>query len=123
MTDLASDFGVPAEVKAFVDSGFLVPLSENTAEKTVEFHVPAMRYEDESEAITTFSLTWIHPDHNADYCHYYDETPGDLPNFYMFRETSNSPDDQIELETVDDLIDWLETHQLRVLRKKSMNQP
>lgn len=109
MADLAAEFGVPAELRAFVDNGFLEVLSEKPAEKTVEFHIPTMHYTDDRDAITTFSLIWIHPDHNADFCHYFHEIPGDLPNFYVTKDTTDSGDEQIDgLETVDDLVDWLE---------------
>ena len=36
---------------------------------------------------TTPGLVWIHPEFNAQFCHYYDEKPGDLANFYLFKET------------------------------------
>lgn len=112
MTDLVQQYGLPPELLQFVDSGFLSVLAEKPAEKTVEFHIPAMRFRDENDAITSFSLTWIHPDHNADFCHYFHETPGDLPNFYVDRDTTDAGGDQIDgLETVADLVDWLEQKQ------------
>jgi len=46
--------------------------------KTVEFHLPSKRHTNIQEAITTYGLTWIHPDFNARFCHDCHETPGDL---------------------------------------------
>ena len=36
MVDLANDYGVPPEIMAFVDAGFLEVLAEDHDEKTVE---------------------------------------------------------------------------------------
>jgi hypothetical protein len=55
-----------------------------------------------------YSLTWIHPAFNAQFCHYYDETPGDLANFFVTRETERMADEQLDdLESLDDLVAWL----------------
>jgi len=78
MADLAKDYGVPPEIMAFVDAGFLEVLAETPGEKTVEFHLPSKRHTNIQEAITTYGLTWIHPDFNARFCHDCHETPGDL---------------------------------------------
>ena len=109
MVDLAKEYGVPPEILAFVDAGFLEVLAETPDEKTVEFHIPSKRHTDIEGTIYAYNLTWIHPDFNARFCHFYHETPGDLPNFYVRQDTSVYGDEIIrDLETVDDLVCWLE---------------
>lgn len=100
---LAETYGVPAEVMAFVDAGFLQLLSEKEEEKTVEFHIPALLYEDEEGRATSFTLIWIHPDFNAQFCHYCHENPGDLANFYVMKDTDELGDEWLDMETLDDL--------------------
>lgn len=110
MTDIAAKYNIPDEVMAFVLDGFLEVVSENEAEKTVEFHVPSKRQTDDEGRITSWSVVWIHPDFNAEFCHYYDEKPGDLPNFYVLKDTTDVGDEQVDgLDTVEDLVAWLET--------------
>jgi hypothetical protein len=58
--------------------------------------------------VTAYSLVWIHPDFNREFCWYYDETPGDLPNFYLTRGFSDLGEESIDVESIDDLIYWLE---------------
>ena len=59
--------------------------------------------------IAAYRLVWIHPDHNADFCHYYDEVEGDHPNFYVEVCLSNGPSEVIDdLATDDDLAAWLQ---------------
>jgi hypothetical protein len=111
MVDLAKDYGVPPEVMAFVDGGFLKVLAEAPDEKTVEFHIPSKRTTDTRGTISVCNLTWIHPDFNARFCHFYHETPGDLPNFYATQRSSDYADEHIDLETLDDLVCWLEAFQ------------
>ena len=109
MTDLAPNARIPAEVMKFVDDGFLVFLAEDEAEKTVEFHIPAKRTTDKEGRITSYSLIWIHPNFNAEYCRYYDKEPGDLPNFYIEEDTTDVGSDQIDgIDTLDGLVAWLE---------------
>jgi len=109
MTDLALNYQVPPEVMEFVNDGFLVFLAEDETEKTVEFHIPSRRTTDKEGRITSYSVTWIHPDFNAEFCHYFDKKPGDLPNFYVEEDTSDVGSDPIDgLESVDDLVSWLE---------------
>ncbi len=108
MADLADKYKIPPEVMAFVNDGFLVLLAEVEAEKTIEFHIPSKRQTDDEGRITSYSVIWIHPDFNAEFCHYYDEKPGDLPNFYVRIDTDCSRGEQVDdLETVEDLVDWL----------------
>ena len=113
MPNLAVDYKIPADLQAFIDSGFLEFLSENEAEKTLTFYIPSMEYTDEHGHDIGFTLIWIHPDFNAQFCHFYLETPGDLANFYVFKETSDSGDEQLDIETLDDLICWLQERQNR----------
>ena len=76
---------------------------------TVEFHIPSRRSVDHRGRITAYRIVWIHPDYNAQFCHYYQETPGDLPNFFVEVENSEGPSETVdELETADDLAVWLE---------------
>jgi hypothetical protein len=109
MTDIAAKYKIPAQVMEFVTDGFLEVVLEDEAKKTVEFHIPSKRRKDDEERITSYSVVWIHPDFNAEFCHYYDEKPGDLPNFYALEDTTDVGDEPIDgLDTVDDLVGWLE---------------
>jgi hypothetical protein len=105
---LMTKYGIPLEIMAFIDSGFLELLAETEEEKTVSFHVPARRTVDGEGRITTYSIIWIHPDHNEQFCHFYLEKPGDLVNFYVFQGTTDVGDEQIDLNSVDELVAWLE---------------
>jgi hypothetical protein len=108
MNTLAREYEIPPELMAFVESGFLKVLAEEKAEKTVEFHIPSKRTTDAEGRITTFSVIWIHPQFNAQFCHYYDKVPGDLPNFYVVQDTMEVGDEMVAgLETVPDLVEWL----------------
>jgi hypothetical protein len=79
---------------------------------TVEFHVPSRASVDHRGRVTAYSVVWTHPAHNAEFCDYYHETPGDLPNFYAEAESSEGPSEMIDdLATVDDLAAWLEEFQ------------
>lgn len=113
MTSLAERYAIPEELMHFVDSGFLRFLGEHPSEKTVEFHVPAIRRADAEGRGTSYSLTWIHPNFNADFCHYFTQTPGDLPNFYVNEDTTDVGDDLLEIDSVDELVGWLEETQKR----------
>ncbi len=107
MTDLAGKYKIPAELMAFVNEGFLEVAEETPDRATVEFRIPSLGSTDSSDKYTLYNLVWIDPARNAEFCHYYDEKPGDLPNFYVRIDTEHSRDEQVEnLETVDDLVDW-----------------
>lgn len=109
MGDLAAKYKIPAEVAAFVRDGFLEVVSEDEAQKTVEFHIPSKRRTDDEGRITSWSVVWIHPDFNAEFCRYYDEEPGDLPNFHVVEDTTDVGDELVDgLSTVADLVGWLE---------------
>jgi hypothetical protein len=108
MGRLAGDYEIPPELDAFIDSGFLQLLSEKPGEKTLEFHIPSKVWSDDKGNVSAYSIVWIHPAHNAQFCHLYQETPGDLPNFYVSREFDHAAPDSIDdLDSVDDLVDWL----------------
>jgi hypothetical protein len=109
MSVIPQRYALPPEIDRFVDQDFLEVLAERPDEMTVEFHIPAKLSIDRRRRITAYSVVWIHPDHNADFCHFYQETPGDLPNFFVEVKTSDGPPEMIDdLETVDDLEAWLE---------------
>lgn len=108
MADLAQQYKIPAEVMAFVNNGVLEIAEEAPERATVEFRIPLLGNADASDRYTLYNLVWIDPGRNAEFCHYYDEKPGDLPNFYVRIDTDHSRDEQVEdLKTVDDLVDWL----------------
>ena len=100
---------MPPEIDRFVHEGFLGVLAERPQEMTVEFHIPSLRSIDHRRRITAYSLVWIHPAHDAEFCHLYEETPGDLPKYFVEVKNSDGPSELIDdLETVDDLEAWLE---------------
>jgi hypothetical protein len=47
------------------------------------------------------------PDYNAQFCHYYHQTPGDLPNFYVAEENSEGPNKALDVNDLDELLDFL----------------
>ena len=101
---IAERYALPPGIDRLVDRGFLELSMEQPDEMTVYFHIPSMQSTDHRGRITAYCLTWIHPDHNAEFCHYFDETPGDLPNFFFEVCNSEGPSKIIDnLETVDDL--------------------
>jgi hypothetical protein len=106
MSDFAAKYKIPPEVDRFVETGFLEFLSENEAEQTIKFDIPSIAWTDDQDRDTT--LVWIHPDFNEQFCHYYDSKPGDLANFYVFKETTDSGDDWLDIANIDDLLSWLE---------------
>lgn len=110
--DLAAEYRIPPELAAFIESGFLEFLSETPEEKTVKYHIPSRRVEDIKGRITSYCLIWIHPDFNAEYCHYYLDQPGDLPNFFVEANNSELGSETIpDIDTIDDLVDWLDAFQ------------
>ena len=107
-SNIAAKYAIPDEIMEFVRSGFLEVAEEAPDRATVEFRIPSLGSADSSDRYTLYNLVWIRPDRNAEFCHYYDEKPGDLPNFFVRIDTDHSRDEQVEgLETVDDLVDWL----------------
>ena len=91
----------------------------NEATKTVEFHIPSRRTTDYEGRITNFSIVWTHPDFKAEFCNYYDEKSGDLPNFYAEEDTTDVGSDFVDgLESVDDLVAWLD----RILERTCVDQ-
>ena len=45
---------------------------------------------------------------NAQFCHYFDKQPGDLPNIYISKDTTDLGDELLEIDTLDDLVAWLD---------------
>jgi hypothetical protein len=87
-------------------------LTEQPDKITVEFHISSCTSIDHRKCIAAYCIVSIHPSHNADFCRYYHETPGDLPNFYVGVRGSEGQSEMIdELETLDDLSDWLKEFQ------------
>ena len=76
MNTLALRFGLPAELETLLDTGVLAITGEDDAEKTLHLVVPSLRQKDRKGRIKVVTITWIHPDYNAQFCHYYDKTPG-----------------------------------------------
>ncbi len=59
--------------------------------------------------ITTHRIVWIHPAHNADHCHHFNDEPGDLPNFDVEVQNWDGPSEILDdLATDDDLEAWLQ---------------
>ena len=113
MSAFATKYAIPPEVDRFIDTGFLEVLAEHAAEKTVRFHIPSKSVVDTQERMTCYEVYWIHPDFNAEFCHYYHEHPGDFPNFWALEDTDSVGDTFIDdLESVDDLVAWLEAMQI-----------
>jgi hypothetical protein len=108
MTDIATKYKIPAEIMAFVKDGFLEVAEETPDRATVEFRIPSLGSTESSDRYTLYNLVWIDPARNAEFCHYCDEKPGDLANFYVRIDTEHSREEQVEdLKTLDDLVDWL----------------
>jgi hypothetical protein len=111
MTDLSVKYKIPAEVMVFVDDGFLVLLAEDEEKKTVEFHIPSKRSTDDEGRITSYSVVWTHPDFNVEFGRYYDENSGSNPNFHVEIDTTDVGSDLVDLESVEELVTWLEEFQ------------
>ena len=112
MSQIGQRYALPPEIDRYLDEGFLELSMEHPNEMTVDFHIPSSRSTDHRGRITVYCVTWIHPDYNAEFCQYYDETPGDLPNFSVEVRKSDGPSEIIDdLETADDLEAWLEDFQ------------
>jgi hypothetical protein len=120
MNTLALRFGLPDELAALIDTGVLEITGQHDAEKTLHLVVPSLWQKDRKGRIKIVSITWIHPDCNAQFCHYYHLAPGDLPNFYVNEENSEGPDEPIDVNDVDELprsrapvfTPWDEAHNL-----------
>jgi hypothetical protein len=113
MPKLEKTYGIPAELKEFVDAGFLVVVFEKPERRTVTFGIPSLAYTDENDVETYFTLDWIHPDCNAQFCHYFYEKPGDVANFYLTEACRERGDELMDVESLDDLIAWLAVRQHR----------
>lgn len=69
--------------------------------------VPSLDQKDRKGRIKVVTVTWIHPDFNAQFCYYYHLAPGDLPNFYVNEENSEGPDEPLDVNDVDELLYFL----------------
>ncbi|MEK6259924.1 MAG: hypothetical protein AABP62_14990 [Planctomycetota bacterium] len=107
MPNIQSDYDLPDELMAFVDSGFLEVKWEKPAEKTIRFHIPAMVTTDGRGRFVLFEIEWIHPAFNSQFCSYYDQVRGDLPNFNVIKFVEDRGDELLDIDTPDDLIPWL----------------
>ena len=113
MPELEKTYGIPAELREFVDAGFLVVAFEKPEERTVTFGIPSLAYTDENDVDTYVTLDWIHPNFNAQFCHYFHEKPGDVANFYLTEACRERGDELMDVESLDDLIAWLADKQHR----------
>jgi hypothetical protein len=87
-------------------------LWEDTEQRTIEFHIPSRISSDHRGRVTAYRMVWIHPEHNAEFCHFFAEVPGDLPNFYVEVCTSDGPDEMLDqLQSDEDLECWLQEFQ------------
>lgn len=102
-----AEYGVPDELMAHVRSGVLQVLSLYPAERTVTFDHPKLRHTDRSGRLNSCVVVLIHPNFNAEFCHYYDKVPGDLPNFMVTEPTEGDRDEESDAEELDDLLGWL----------------
>jgi hypothetical protein len=107
MNTLALRFGLPADLEMLIDTGVLAITREDDATKTLRLVVPSLWQKDRKGRIKIVSITWIHPDYNAQFCHYYHLAPGDLPNFYVAEENSEGPDEPLDVNDLDELLDFL----------------
>jgi len=106
---LAIRYGVPGELIDYVNDGLLELLSADKDCRTVVFHMPSRRWKDRCGRIATYTLTWIHPQFNARFCHYYEQVPGHLPNFWVAEDTTDAGEEIVpDIETMDELECWLE---------------
>jgi hypothetical protein len=112
MSDVGQRYAVPPEIDQFLDQGFLEVREERPDGMTVEFRIPSRVSVDRRRRITAYRIVWHHPARNAEACDYYEETAGDMPNFYVEIQNSEGPSEIIDdLKTVDDLEAWLEDFQ------------
>lgn len=109
MANKLAKYGIPTGVMRFVENGLLEILREDEEHKTIEFHMPSKRWVDAEGRVTSYSLIWIHPDFNGQFCHYYDRIPGDLPNYWLTEDVTDIGAEQVAgLESVTDLVWWLD---------------
>jgi hypothetical protein len=105
MPTLAERYAIPTEIMEFVSSGFLVLLSERAGE--VEFHIPSRRHSDRHGEIVTYSVRWTHPANHTELCHNSGENLDELPCFEAEEDDGDHGPAAADIETLDDLIDWL----------------
>ena len=103
---------MPQLFRAWLFKPNLISLFRRRSDLTSPGRCPGLQCPD-----TTFTLIWIHPDFNDQFCHYYTEKPGDLVNFYLFEDTTDVGDDWLDVDTLDDLLAWLGERQENVSRR------
>ncbi len=107
--DLVDQYWIPNELVPFIDDGFLVVLTDDWDEKSVEFHLPSKAAIDTEGRVTSYSVYWIHPDFNRECCHSFEREPGDLPHFHATKVTTDLGSDLIDgIETAEYLAAWLQ---------------
>ena len=112
MNDIAEKYKIHAKIMEFVEAGLLQVAMEDAEKATIEFDIHSLGYAELDGRYKFYRLVWINPERNAEFCHFYSETPGDLSHFYVGIDTDHSRDEQVEgLESLDDLIDWLKEKQ------------
>jgi hypothetical protein len=112
MSEIGQRYALPGDVDRFVDDGFLEVLWEDTEQRTIEFHIPSRISSDHRGRVTAYRIVWIHPEHNAEFCHFFADVAGDLPNFYVEVCTSDGPDEMLDqLQSDEDLECWLQEFQ------------
>ena len=84
MNDIATKYALPPELIEFVQDGFLELQREIEPEQTIEFHIPSMLWTDSDLRATSYTLTRIHPDFNA-------ESATSTPTIPATCRTSTSP--------------------------------
>jgi hypothetical protein len=93
MNKLALRFGLPADLEKLIDTGVFAVTGEDDATKTLRLVIPSPSPAG-SQGPNQDRQHHL-PDYNAQFCHYYHETPGDLPNFYVAEKNSEGPDEPL----------------------------
>jgi hypothetical protein len=66
-----------------IDRGLVGLFKRHAIETKAEFDIPSNAIVHRHGQIATHRIVWIHPAHNAEHCHHFNDVPGDLPNFYV----------------------------------------
>jgi hypothetical protein len=110
MTDLANlaeKYVLPPALKSYIDSGVLELISEDEANQTLDFTIRAYRFENRHGDITTVDVYWTHPGHHAAWCRTHGVDPKEEPNFEVIEDTTDLGEDYLDINTIDELIEWL----------------
>ena len=78
------DLGRPEDADKIYQKGLKISRQEGNMHAFSELQqaynkFKGLDYEDEDGTEFSLTLTWIHPDFNEEFCHFYDDTPEDLP--------------------------------------------